>query len=341
MTYTQETYTFATFKKIPLQATFYRPAATIPYQATLLYFHGGGLIFGQRGDLPEIYLTMLTKAGYGILAVDYLLAPETKLDLIIDHAQAAVDWFLAAASVPVANKAADTPKSENTGDSTHAAVYTETDAADSQTEKSKELTPETNNQHARNTKLKLPHSRYYLFGRSAGTYLALYLAAHHEQRTYTQQAEGIIALYGYFNLNEASFSIPSRHFLQFNTVPERSIQKLIRQVPLVTGPMAERFVIYLAARQAGDWIPQLLPKNASARDYSLTPANLKTLPKTFIAAGVKDPDVPVRQSRLMSQHISESQLHVIDTAEHDFDRTQIETHGRILYEKILAWLSEL
>lgn len=326
MTYTQETYTFATYKEIPLQATFYRPAESIPYQATLLYFHGGGLIFGQRDDLPETYLTMLTQAGYGILAVDYLLAPETTLDLIFNYAQEAIDWFLAASSQTVEELSSARAKNENNADSAHLSA--------SPTENSKELTV------GNTTTLNLPHSRYYLFGRSAGTYLALYLAAHHDQRSNSQQAEGIIALYGYFNLNEASFSIPSRHFLQFNTVPERLIQKLIRQTPLVTGPMAERFVIYLAARQTGEWIPQLLPKNASARDYSLTHADLKTLPKSFVAAGVKDPDVPVRQSRLMSQHIPQSQLHLIDTAEHDFDRTQIWSHGRILYENILAWLNE-
>lgn len=327
MTYSQETYTFATFKGIPLKATFYRPSSTITYQATLLYFHGGGLIFGQRDDLPETYLTLLTQAGYGILAIDYLLAPESRLDLIIDYAQAAVDWFLASASQTAADASSAKPKNDNNGNS--------------QTDNIQELTVDADNKHENKNKLNLPHNRYYLFGRSAGTYLALYLAAHHDQRSHSQQAEGIIALYGYFTLNEASFNIPSRHFLQFNTVPERSIQKLIRQTPLVTGPMTERFVIYLAARQTGEWIPQLLPKNASARDYSLTPADLKALPKSFIAAGVKDPDVPVRQSRLMSQNIPQSQLHLIDTVEHDFDRTQIETHGRILYGNILTWLNEL
>lgn len=294
MTHTQEFYTFATFKEIPLQATFYRPPSTQTYQATLIYFHGGGLVFGQRDDLPEVYIELLTQAGYGILAVDYLLAPETTLDLIIDHAQLAIDWFL---------------------------TTSETDG------------------------LQLANQRYYLFGRSAGAYLALYLAAqqvesNEEQADHhkTQVAEGIIALYGYFNLNEASFSIPSRHYLKFNQVPEASINRLIRHQPLVAGPMDERFVIYLAARQAGNWIPKLLPANKTARDFSLSLSDLKTLPKTFIAAASGDTDVPVRQSRLMSQHIPDAKLHIIASNEHDFDRTHIETHGLKVYQAMLAWL---
>ncbi|MGO4928121.1 alpha/beta hydrolase [Fundicoccus sp. Sow4_F4] len=297
MTYSQEIYTFASFKELPLQASFYRPSRTQTYLATLIYFHGGGLIFGQRDDLPEVYIEQLTGAGYGILAVDYLLAPETGLDLILDYAQTAIEWFL-----------------ENTES-------------------------ELGN-------LQLTTQRYYLFGRSAGAYLALYLAAKqvnvdknmpHNQTM--QTAAGIIALYGYFNLNEASFSLPSRHYLTFKEVSPASIQRLIGQQPLVTGSMDERFLIYLAARQAGNWMANLLPPHQSARDFSLSYADLKTLPKIFIAAASGDTDVPVRQSRLMSQHIPDAQLHIIDSDDHDFDRTQVETHGLEVYHAILAWLN--
>lgn len=288
MTYTQETYTFASYKGLDLQATFYRPNTKQPYQATLIYFHGGGLIFGQREDLPTVYIEQLTQAGYGILAVDYLLAPETKLDLLMEYAQRAIDWFLINSRVD--------------GD------------------------------------LALAKQDYYLFGRSAGAYLSLYLASQAKLHDKTPTAKGIIALYGYFNLNEASFSVPSRHYLKFNTVPDAAVKRLIGHKPLVAGPMDERFVIYLAARQAGNWISNLLPTGQSARDFSLSPADLKTLPKTFIAAASGDTDVPVRQSRLMSQHIPDAQLYIIDVNEHDFDRTHIESHGLKVYQSMLDWL---
>lgn len=49
----------------------------------IIYLHGGGLVFGQRDDLPEAYLTLLTDAGHPVITLDYLLAPEVKLPLIL------------------------------------------------------------------------------------------------------------------------------------------------------------------------------------------------------------------------------------------------------------------
>ena len=49
----------------------------------IIYLHGGGLVFGQRDDLPEAYLTLLTDAGHPVITLDYFLAPEVKLPLIL------------------------------------------------------------------------------------------------------------------------------------------------------------------------------------------------------------------------------------------------------------------
>ena len=51
-------------------------------KASLLYFHGGGLLYGSREDLPALHLEMLTEAGFEIVAFDYPLAPAAKLDEI-------------------------------------------------------------------------------------------------------------------------------------------------------------------------------------------------------------------------------------------------------------------
>lgn len=64
-------------------------AAVAIYPATsekkvVLYFHGGGLIYGSKNDLPsELSEGFLTK-GYTVLAVDYLLAPNNTLPEIVD-----------------------------------------------------------------------------------------------------------------------------------------------------------------------------------------------------------------------------------------------------------------
>lgn len=56
----------------------------IPTKARILYFHGGGLLYGSRKDLPKQHIETLTSAGYEILAFDYPLAPAAGLEIIVD-----------------------------------------------------------------------------------------------------------------------------------------------------------------------------------------------------------------------------------------------------------------
>lgn len=57
----------------------------------LLYFHGGGFIYGSKNDLPEPLVTIFQKQKFSILALDYLLAPNSSLSEII---QSTFDNFL-------------------------------------------------------------------------------------------------------------------------------------------------------------------------------------------------------------------------------------------------------
>lgn len=77
----------------------------IACKASILYFHGGGFLYGQKDDLPDLHLTTLTKAGFAIIAFDYPLAPAADIDFIlsdvfqsvshyIDHSELYVDQFL-------------------------------------------------------------------------------------------------------------------------------------------------------------------------------------------------------------------------------------------------------
>ncbi|MFD0717213.1 alpha/beta hydrolase [Paenibacillus sp. GCM10027626] len=63
----------------------------------LLYFHGGGLIFGERSWLPQEQIEYFTTAGYSIISFDYRLAPETKLEQIVEDLQDAMEWVRATA----------------------------------------------------------------------------------------------------------------------------------------------------------------------------------------------------------------------------------------------------
>lgn len=87
-----ETYSFSIQDSLTLSASFYRVSVN-PKNHTLIYFHGGGLIWGDRDDLPYEYIECFLNEGYHFLAVDYPLAPETLLPEIYDSAVKAVEWF--------------------------------------------------------------------------------------------------------------------------------------------------------------------------------------------------------------------------------------------------------
>lgn len=80
------------FEGISIGVDFH-PAAG-PARAALLYFHGGGLLYGSRRDLPQEYIRAITERGFHLFACDYLLAPESPLEDIHRSVDAAAQWFL-------------------------------------------------------------------------------------------------------------------------------------------------------------------------------------------------------------------------------------------------------
>ena len=88
-----ETFSFASQSSLTLSASFYRATDNLKAQ-TIIYFHGGGLIWGDRDDLPKTYIDLFLSAGYHLLTVDYPLAPETALPEVYSTAVDAVKWFI-------------------------------------------------------------------------------------------------------------------------------------------------------------------------------------------------------------------------------------------------------
>lgn len=74
----------------PKNVTVYRESDSA-VTARLLYFHGGGLVYGSRIDLPKGHIEAFTQAGYEILSFDYPLAPAAGLELILDDVCASVN----------------------------------------------------------------------------------------------------------------------------------------------------------------------------------------------------------------------------------------------------------
>jgi acetyl esterase/lipase len=117
------------------------------------------------------------------------------------------------------------------------------------------------------------------------------------------------------------------------------MDSLIVNQPITSEPSKERYLLYLAARQRGNWIPFISSNQQQIKDYNLTNEQLTNLPATFISAATQDPDVPVRQSKMLHKFIPESELHLVDSAEHDFDRTQVNELGMGIYLKLVDWLN--
>jgi len=59
----------------------------------IVYIHGGGLIWGQRGAIIQDQVTLYNEAGYNVLSIDYRLAPETKIPEIATDIQDALKWL--------------------------------------------------------------------------------------------------------------------------------------------------------------------------------------------------------------------------------------------------------
>ncbi len=78
---------------LALEADFYKSIHNHQHK-TIIYIHGGGLIYGTRDDLPFEYLQQFLENGYNIFAIDYPLCPEVKIDMVLNSCKKALDWFI-------------------------------------------------------------------------------------------------------------------------------------------------------------------------------------------------------------------------------------------------------
>ncbi len=62
--------------------TIWKPKKENDKKVAIVYFHGGGLIFGNRNDLPKLYTDLFLQEGFTIFSYDYPLAPEATLSEI-------------------------------------------------------------------------------------------------------------------------------------------------------------------------------------------------------------------------------------------------------------------
>ncbi|MGM0123097.1 hypothetical protein IGI37_000463 [Enterococcus sp. AZ194] len=66
--------------------------ATGQTKKALLYFHGGGLVYGTKNDLPEDLKQIFLKNNYEVYAFDYLLAPNASLEQSLQMLEESVQY---------------------------------------------------------------------------------------------------------------------------------------------------------------------------------------------------------------------------------------------------------
>ena len=91
--YVCETFVYKTVGDHEIRADVYRkPGEEV--RPGIIWIHGGALIFGSRKGISNEALTLYLNAGYTVIAIDYRLAPETKLPEIISDLEDAHTWVV-------------------------------------------------------------------------------------------------------------------------------------------------------------------------------------------------------------------------------------------------------
>jgi len=87
----RRTLTYKTVGSCAIEADLHRPVGeeTLPL---VFWIHGGGLIGGSRRDLLPRHRNAYLMLGLAILAIDYRLAPETRLEYIVEDVRDAYEW---------------------------------------------------------------------------------------------------------------------------------------------------------------------------------------------------------------------------------------------------------
>jgi acetyl esterase/lipase len=90
----KQTCTYKTVGECEIKADVYWPPGATA-RPGILFIHGGALIFGSRSSVFDHQLERYLEHGFAVIAIDYRLAPETKLPEIIEDVSDAYAWVRA------------------------------------------------------------------------------------------------------------------------------------------------------------------------------------------------------------------------------------------------------
>ena len=252
-------------------------------KAAVVYFHGGGLLYGSRADLPKLHKETLTRAGYAIWACDYPLAPACHLPEIMEAINESIAWYCE-----------------------HGAEH-------------------------------LGHPLpYFLWGRSAGAYLALLAGAENDLPRFPA---GIVSFYGYGFLCDNWFMMPSAHYKALPAVGEDCLENIPAE-PHATGDLSTHYSVYVYARQQGLW-KDLIYEGRDKFFYLNYTLRLKDtlMAPLFAVHSMGDPDVPYDEFTELCAKYNPTRF-IVAGNEHDFDRNEGDPVTGTVLQKMTAFMDK-
>ena len=286
--------------------TIHEPAAGRDRHIAVFYLHGGGLLYGERDDLPAPYVRAITDAGYTLVCADYPLCPEAALPEVVDAI--ACTWYEAVG------------RRVEAGELTGYFLFGRSAGAYLSLVLAREL-------------------RRGGIERGTGDDGAPNVRA-------LPQPLGILDFYGYYDLTDRAFREPARAYTALPEVTRATAEAMVRPAPLTSGPKPLRYSLYVYARQhEGAWL-ELMGLDGSAAErtaeaWSLSAEDIAQLPPLFIAASTGDEDVPLRASKTLARTAPRATMKTVYYLPHDFDRDLTNPAGMEAYRSALSWMDGL
>lgn len=166
-------------------------------------------------------------------------------------------------------------------------------------------------------------NRIAVIGGSAGGYLAL------NTGTFEKKPRAIVSFYGYGDISASWATTPSKYYCQKDRVPKQVVNNLVSNKIITEATVHERFLLYLYARQTGEWIQEVTGINPLMNKEELKKLSpmyniSKEYPPTLLLHGTSDVDVPYEQSAFMRGALVkegiEAKLITIPNGEHVFEK---------------------
>ena len=88
-----QTYIYKSARGCDLHADVYQPVTDSGPHPVIIWIHGGALILGSRKMLRDEQLNRYLENGFVVVAVDYRLAPETRLEDLLTDIHDAYAWI--------------------------------------------------------------------------------------------------------------------------------------------------------------------------------------------------------------------------------------------------------